>query len=128
MQKRLKKIKGIVETEAFTDPLVINLFDKIKLNVEYHSESKTSKIWHVCRVEVEEQKTCRIFKKISKTIKNGWFALFWDKEKVVVIMKSKIFTLFKQKFSEEEYKRMEKHALSHDIQKKYLSEILDKIK
>ena len=117
--------KGLLETESLKNPLLVNMLALKEMDIEYHPDS-TSKYWHVCKVEIPAGQLEELSAQLSKEMKRGWYAVFWNNSKIAVIFAEKIFRIPKQDYHKSgEYRKMREYGLANGVQEKYLSLQID---
>lgn len=85
--------KGSIISESLKEPSFINKLKvyRVKIGEEDEEIPRENRIgrWHLYWVEVSEDE----IKEISKELKEGWYAHFWQNKKVIVIFKDKRFKI-----------------------------------
>lgn len=118
--------KGFILSESLNNATVLNNYKQFSVKVEKHNDPKYPKFWHLFKLSIPESKIDKVVKKISNSIKNEWYAHFWDKNKVCIIFQNKIFWIPREKhWSSEKYKGVVKYAVKSGIDKKYLDFWID---
>jgi len=83
-----------IDTESLFDPTIVNKFEQLKVLIEYEPSSTASKYHHVFLVKIFDDKIQESIKIIQNSIKEGWFAFFWDKDKNITVYKGASFEMF----------------------------------
>ena len=91
-KQQIKMYKGIIEEESLNDKKILTEFEVVLIHEEFH-KNEEPEIWHAYDIKVPDNQSKKVILKISKSLKKGWYSLFWNKEKVYVIFKEKIFEL-----------------------------------
>ncbi|MBI2103585.1 hypothetical protein HYT59_01115 [Candidatus Woesebacteria bacterium] len=81
----LKKYKGTIVQESLRDDGLLNGFEVIAYKVT--KENKPSARWHLVTVLATEKN----IKKLSKNIKNAWYAHFWNGDDLIAVFPNKVF-------------------------------------
>ncbi|MBI5065692.1 hypothetical protein HZA97_05640 [Candidatus Woesearchaeota archaeon] len=119
--------KGFVLSESLNDPTILNKFDVIKVIVENHKEFKGEpKIWHDFKLKIKEKGILKTCKLISKQIKREWYAHFWNKRTLYVVLPEKVFKMPREdgKWKSSEYKKCKKYAMKQGVEEQYLTDFL----
>ncbi len=80
-----EKYKGIIIEESLEDNRAINNLEVIKIRIS--SALRREDRWHLYTILVLEKD----IKELTRQIKQGWYAHFWQGSKVVVIFQGKRF-------------------------------------
>ncbi len=113
--------KGFVLSESLNDPTILNNSDLIYIKVEKHEDPKYPKFWHLYKISVSDEDMPELSEELAKNIKNEWYTHFWDKNKVYIILKDKVFCIPREEnWNSKEYKLVIDYAIQHGINEKYL--------
>lgn len=110
---------GVVETESLKDSSILKSSNVVKTIVEDHPEAG-EKIWHVNILKAGDEDIENILNKISGVMKNGWFSIFWNNEKVYVVMSNKIFKLKKDNWTSNAFTEFKNYAIKNEVEEFYL--------
>ncbi len=85
--------RGVIIAEGLSDPAIINRYSVYRavitedgMLIDY--EGNTGR-WHIYYVECEREE----IDKIEAYIVRGWYAHFWDREKIIVVYNDEQFEL-----------------------------------
>ena len=112
--------KGIVESESLNDNKILNELRIIKKHREHHPEA-TTKYWTVFRVEIPDDEIKLVTERISKVIKDAWYAIFWTEKTVFVVFSNKVFKIPREKkWKSDKYEEVKNYGIKHGVQEKYM--------
>lgn len=83
----MEKYTGSVILESLEDELFLNELPIIGLKIT-KDENPTDR-WHIFKVEINREQV----EKLKDVIKDSWYAHFWIGDDVLVVYKSKIFSI-----------------------------------
>ena len=110
--------KGFVLSESLKNPMVLNDFETIKVVIENHPECEGGpKIWHDFKLKVDDDKIIDVCNKISREMKETWYAHFWNRDIVYVVLSDKVFKMPREEgnWQSSEYQECKKYAIEHGI-------------
>lgn len=112
---------GYTESESLTDPLVLNSYKPIKVDIEFVPTSEKFPHVHAYYLKFKDEDIEKEAKKFAKLTKPEWYQLFWNKKTVYAIFKDKYFKLPNEgKWSSEEYKQIQQYGVNHGIGMVYM--------
>ncbi len=92
----------------------------IKAHKEYHPEADT-KYLIVLTVDTPADSIDSTTQRLSKELKPGWRALFWNDAKLYVVFRDKVFELPpKEEDAPEEHAKARIHGAANGVQDQYL--------
>ena len=114
--------KGFVLSESLKDPTVLNDFNQIKVIVERHKEfTEKQKIWHDFKIKTIKKEIENVTQNLSKQMKKGWYAHFWDSKVVYVVLPKRVFKIPRERrWKSNEYQECRRYALKHGVEERYL--------
>lgn len=91
----MKKWKGVIIAEGLSDPTIINQFNVYKAritkdNMAIDYEGNIGR-WHIYHVKCSREE----IDVLQPYIIRGWYAHFWDQDKIIVVYNDKQFELVK---------------------------------
>ncbi|QQG45584.1 MAG: hypothetical protein HYW89_01510 [Candidatus Sungiibacteriota bacterium] len=115
--------KGFILSESLKNPEVLNRLDHIYVKVEHHPEFlEEPKIWHDFKVRVADKDIKKVSNLLAKQMKQTWYAHFWDKKSVYVILPKKVFKIpLEKKWTSKEYLRLKRYAVRNGVEEQYLN-------
>ena len=119
--------KGCVLSESLSNPVILNKFNTKKVIVECPPEYEGEpKIWHDFVLEISKDKIFDVCDAISKEIKEGWYAHFWDDYNLYVVLPDRIFKMPREDgdWKSPDYLKCKKYAMEHGIEEQYISNFL----
>jgi len=112
---------GYIESESLKNPLILNRYKKVKIEIEYVPTSQNYPYVHAYYLKFTEQEILKEVKKFSKEIKPEWYALFWDNKTVFAIFSNKVFTLPNEgNWRSDAYKEIQQYGVTHGIGLEYM--------
>lgn len=115
--------KGFVLSESLKNPLVLNNFEKIYVKVEHHPEFMGEpKIWHDFKLSIKDEDIDKTAEILAGEMKETWYAHFWNKNTVYVILPNKVFKIPKEpkKWQSKEYQELKNYAVKNGVEERYL--------
>ena len=119
--------KGFILSESLKNPIILNDFEIVKVIVEHHQEHKGEpKIWHDFKVKINEKEIINVCNKLAKEIKNEWYAHFWNKKSVYIVLSNKVFKIPREdnNWQSPLYQEFKKYAIKHGIEQRYIRNFL----
>ncbi len=119
--------KGFVLSESLKNPVILNDFEVIRVIVEHHPEFEGEpKIWHDFKLKVDDDKIIEVCNKISKEIKEEWYAHFWNDDILYVILPDKVFKMPREdgNWKSSEYQESIRYAIQHNVDQRYMKDFL----
>lgn len=117
---------GYLISESFDNPEFLNKLNVKNVKVEYFRNAKGTgtslKVWHLFKVVVSKKDIEKISKMISKKIKVAWYAHFYSKNKLYLILTNKIFVMpMEESFKSKEYKEAYNYSITKGkVEEKYM--------
>ncbi|MEK7118535.1 MAG: hypothetical protein AAB869_02885 [Patescibacteria group bacterium] len=104
------------------DPTVLNAFDQIRVKVEKHPEYLPKPLWHDFKLKISDKSIRKSLEIFAKEMKKGWYAHFWNKTTLWVVLPRKIFRMPREKvWKSQEYQKCRNYAAKHGVEKQYLN-------
>ncbi|OGF63247.1 hypothetical protein A3C77_04485 [Candidatus Giovannonibacteria bacterium RIFCSPHIGHO2_02_FULL_45_13] len=114
--------KGFVLSESLKNPTVLNKFDKIKVIVERHPEYPPVPIWHDFKLKITDKDVNKTLNIFAREMKDAWYAHFWNKKILYVVLPEKIFKMpLEKELKSKEYKKCREYAAKHGVEERYLN-------
>jgi hypothetical protein len=116
---------GYLISESFKNPEFLNKLNVKNVKVEYFKNAKGTgtslKVWHLFKIVVSEKNIEKISKMICNKIKVSWYAHFYNKKKLYLILTDKIFVMpMEENFKSKEYQEAFKYSVTKGkVEKKY---------
>ncbi|MBU4246129.1 MAG: hypothetical protein ABIF85_01620 [Nanoarchaeota archaeon] len=113
--------KGFILSESLNTPTLLNEFRKIYVKVEDRPESKNARFWHLFKIETDDKNIEEVAKKISKELKYGRYAHFWNGKFVYVSFVNKVFKIPQEKkWSSKEFQEVKEYGAKNGVGEEYL--------
>jgi len=113
--------KGFVLSESLKNPTILNNYRKIYVKIEKHAESREYPFWHLFKIQINDKDVGKAAKQISRELKRGWYAHFWDKKTVIVCFVDKNFRIPRKGLAtSKEFQEAKKYGMRHGIGERYL--------
>lgn len=107
---------GYTESESLSDPLALNGYKPIKVDIEFVPTSESFPYVHAYYLRFKDEDVEKEVKKFAKLTKPEWYQLFWNKKTVYAIFKDKYFKLANEgKWSSYKYKKIQQYGVDHGI-------------
>jgi len=125
---------GYIISESFKNPEFLNKLNVKSVKVEYFKNAKGTgtdlKVWHLFKVVISEKDIEKISKMISKKIESAWYAHFYNKKKLYLILTNKVFVMpMEENFKSKEYQEAYKYSITKGkVEKKYMFKKATEIK
>jgi hypothetical protein len=116
--------KGIVELEALDRDHVINKLHVVSRITEHHPEADI-KTWTVLHVEVPDERIAQVTEELSGQMKSGWYSIFWNNDKIYVVLTNKVFGMPRDYRNSKPYNDFRAYAIGNGIQEEYLEFDID---
>ncbi len=119
--------KGFVLSESLKNPVILNGFEVIRVIVEHHPEFEGEpKICHDFKLKIDDDKIVEVCNKISKEIKEEWYAHFWNDDILYVVLPDKVFKMPREDgdWKSPEYQECIKYAIQHNVEQRYMKDFL----
>lgn len=116
------RYRGVLELESLYNTEVLSYLNLrlIKARKEYHPEADT-KHWIVLTVDTPADNIQPTTERLSKELKPGWYALFWNDSTKHVVFRDKVFELPREeKDAPEKYADARRHGSTNGVQDQYL--------
>lgn len=112
---------GYAESESLRNPLILNDYKPLKVEIEYVPTSKNHPYVHAYYFKFDDSEILKEVEKFAKETLPEWYQLFWSEETVYAIFKDKYFKLKNEiDWKSEEYKRVQKYGGEHGIEIVYM--------
>ena len=113
---------GIVGSESLNNPLILNSASSARVLVEHYPTSTITPYWHTFFLKIKDADIQRFMHLVSKEIKAGCFAIFWNEELVYMVFPNRVFSLPKRNFKESKvYPEMITYARKNGVQEEFLN-------
>jgi catechol 2,3-dioxygenase-like lactoylglutathione lyase family enzyme len=110
----------VISSEALEDPLLLNDYRPLKVTVD-HKPQSDHPYWHRYLYAFTDAEVREMSELFASHMKDGWYAVAWDRETVYVMLKQEIFELKReQQWQSAEYQKMRQYALTHGVEEEYL--------
>ena len=107
---------GYIESESLRNPLVLNNYKAIKVDIEFVPTSQNHPYVHAYYLKFQDNEVLQEAKKFTCETLPEWYLLFWNDKKVYAIFKDKIFELPKEGiWNSEKYKEIQQYGVRHGI-------------
>ena len=113
----MEKYIGTVIEESLEDNRILNDLEVVSFRIS--KDDNPADRWHLYKIQTSEEG----IDKLSKNIKEGWYAHFWKGEDFIVIFKNKKFTL--KQSDKETWKPAVEHGLSLGIPAEQLDFVIE---
>lgn len=118
--------RGFVLSESLKNPVVLNEFRTTFRRVERHPESKEFPFWHLFKIEFDDQNIEKSMERISRELKHGWYAHFWNGKTVYIVFPGKVFRVPQEKtWSSKEYLKAKEYGMKNGVEEEYLDFLID---
>ena len=112
---------GYVESESLRNPLILNDYKPIKIEVEHVPTSKNHPYVHAYYLSLEDDRIAEEAEKFARETKSEWYLLFWNEEMVYAIFEDKVFQLPNEEtWGSDQYKEIQKYGVDHGISIEYM--------
>lgn len=112
---------GYTESESLSDPLILNGYKPVKVEIEYVPTSKNHPYVHAYYLTFKDDEVENEAKKISRVTLPDWYQLFWSKSTVYAIFKDKVFKLKNEgSWESEKYREVQRYGVEHGIEIVYM--------
>ena len=112
---------GYIESEALKDPLVLNAYKPIKVDIEFVPTSQNHPHVHAYYLEFEDHEVEDEAEKFASQILPEWYLLFWNESTVYAIFTNKVFKLSNEgEWKSERYKEAQQYVVDHGIDMVYM--------
>ncbi len=112
---------GYIESESLRNPLVLNNYKAIKVDIEFVPTSQNHPYVHAYYLKFQDNEVLQEAKKFTCETLPEWYLLFWNDKKVYAIFKDKIFELPNEGiWNSEKYKEIQQYGVSHGIGMEYM--------
>lgn len=112
---------GYIESESLRNPLVLNNYKAIKVDIEFVPTSQNHPHVHAYYLKFKDGEVLGVAKKFARETLTEWYLLFWNNKKVIAIFKDKIFELPNEvHWKSEKYKEIQQYGVSHGIGMEYM--------
>ena len=113
---------GYIESESLSDPLVLNSYKPVKVDIEFVPTSENFPHVHAYYLKFRDRDVGSEAKKFAKLTKPEWYLLFWSNKTVYAIFKDKVFKLTNEiEWKSEKYKEVQKNGVNHGIGMVYMN-------
>lgn len=110
-----------IESEALKNPLILNNYKPVKIEIEFVPTSQTHSYVHAYYLKFEDDKVLAEAKRFARATLPEWYLLFWSKSIVLAIFKEKVFKLHREKFWQSpKYKEVQRYSIDHGIGVEYM--------
>lgn len=110
-----------IESESLRNPLVLNNYKAIKVDIEFVPTSKNHPYVHAYYLKFKDSEVLEVAKKFARETLPEWYLLFWNNKTVFAIFKDKIFELPNEiNWRSEKYKEIQRYGVSHGIGMEYM--------
>jgi hypothetical protein len=112
---------GYMESESLSDPLALNAYKPVRVEIEYVPTSKNHPYVHAYYISFTDDEVESQANKISKITLPEWYQLFWSDDTVYAIFKDKVFRLKNEHvWGSDAYKEVQKYGGEHGIEIVYM--------
>jgi hypothetical protein len=113
---------GYTESESLHNPLILNDYKPIKVEIEYVPTSTNHPFVHAYYLKFTEDNITEEVEKFAKETLPEWYQLFWNDQIVYAIFKDKYFKMTNEhEWESEEYKAVQQYGVEHGIDLVYLN-------
>jgi hypothetical protein len=109
---------GYTESESLRNPLILNDYKPIRVEIEYVPTSENHPYVHAYYFRFSDKEILREVKKFSRETLPEWYQLFWSKDTVYAIFKDKFFELKNERigsWKSKVYKEVQEYGVKHGI-------------
>lgn len=112
---------GYAESESLRNPLILNEYKPIKIDIEYVPTSVNHPYVHAYYFQFQESEILKEVEKFAKETLTEWYQLFWSEDTVFAIFKDKYFKLKNEViWKSQEYKKVQEYGVAHGIEIVYM--------
>lgn len=113
---------GYIESESLRNPLVLNNYKPIKVDIEFVPTSQNHPHVHAYYLKFKNSEVVPEAKKFARETLPEWYLLFWNNKKVFAIFKDKVFELPNEvKWKSKKYKEIQRYGVRHGIGMEYMN-------
>lgn len=112
---------GYIESESLSNPLALNDYKPVKVEIEYVPTSQNHPYVHAYYLTFTDSEVEKEAKKISFITLPEWYQLFWSNSTIYAIFKNKVFRLKNEvRWKSEKYKDVQRYGVAHGIEMAYM--------
>lgn len=114
---------GYAESESLRNPLVLNDYKPVRVEIEFVPTSKNHPYVHAYYFKFEDSEIEKEARKFAEETLPEWYQLFWSEDTVYAIFKDKYFKLKNEgigNWKSDEYKKVQKYGGEHGIEIVYM--------
>lgn len=112
---------GYTESESLRDPLILNNYKPIKVEIEFVPTSKNHPFVHAYYLNISEENIQQEVEKFAKETLPEWYQLFWNDKTVYAIFKDKYFKMENEhKWYSLKYQSVQQYGVEHGIDLVYM--------
>lgn len=126
MESKKESYKGFVLSESLSNPVVLNIYDKIDVKVEKHNDINYPEFWHLFMLSISEEEIQKAVELVCRYLKSGWYAHFWNEEILFICLQNNLFRLERHlKNYEKELDKVKDFAETLGINRQYLDFVIE---
>ena len=112
---------GYTESESLKNPLILNEYDPVRVEIEYVETSVNHPYVHAYYLSFSGLNIEEVVTKFTAETLPEWYQLFWNEEVVYAIFKDKFFKIKNEgTWGSEEYKAIQQYGVEHGIDLVYM--------
>ena len=112
---------GYTESESLKNPLILNQYKPIRVEIEYVETSVNHPYVHAYYLSFSSTSIEEVVNQFTKETLPEWYQLFWNEEVVYAIFKDKYFKMKNEGIWEsEEYHQVQQYGVEHGIDMVYM--------
>ena len=112
---------GYIESESLRNPLILNDFKHIKVEIEFVPTSVNHPFVHAYYLHFNQNEINEAVERFAKETLPEWYQLFWSDETVYAIFKGKYFNMKNEHtWKSDQYKEVQQYGVAHGIDLVYM--------